>query len=225
MKNLSFLGYPNYCVTKDGRVYSSLSQRFLKQSSNQYKTVTLVNEDGKKNFHVHRLVALAYVFNPDLANKTQVNHIDGDKYNNNVANLEWVTPQENTQHAIETGLRNHSLPPAPRLFGDELAHKVCMLMEEGFRVQDIEQMLNVPRYFINKIRSKESYQEISEQYDFSKVLKKQRISTDKVVKICDFLQEGVSMAEIKRRLNVNLTTVRRIKRRETHIAISRDYKW
>ena len=68
-------------------------------NSNGYYTVAI---DGKRKT-VHRLVASAFIENPD--NKPCVNHIDGDKKNNKVENLEWVTYGENNSHAYAIGLK------------------------------------------------------------------------------------------------------------------------
>lgn len=72
--------------------------------SKGYRYLTLKGQDCTiKNPKIHRLVAIAFVKNPH--NKPQVNHIDGDKLNNDISNLEFVTNEENRRHALETGLK------------------------------------------------------------------------------------------------------------------------
>lgn len=68
-----------------------------------YNTVTLYKNNVGKKIRVHRLVASAFLRNE--ANKATVNHIDGNKTNNNVENLEWATYSENEKHAHKTGLK------------------------------------------------------------------------------------------------------------------------
>lgn len=88
------------CDTK-GNVYNKKGDKPLKYSLNHsgYCIVNLYDHNMLKGFAVHTLIAITFIPNPE--NKTQVNHIDGDKTNNNVDNLEWVTPLENVHHAIE----------------------------------------------------------------------------------------------------------------------------
>ena len=80
--------------------------RLIKQSPNKsvlYMQVQLWKENKGMNYYVHRLVAEAFIPNPD--NLREVNHIDGNRQNNHIENLEWVSHSENMIHAINTGLR------------------------------------------------------------------------------------------------------------------------
>ena len=100
--------YPNYIITNDGKVYNSQRKRFLslKKHVNGYIGIALTSYDNKrKNFYAHRLVALLFVDNPN--NYPEVNHIDFDKTNNKIENLEWISRSGNSKHNLS---RNIQIP-------------------------------------------------------------------------------------------------------------------
>ena len=103
------VGYEGlYKVSNLGRVKKIFEdyEIVLKPFIHPYYTVTLSKHDKTRNIYVHRLVAEAFIPNPE--NKPEVNHIDGNKLNPNVENLEWVTKSENIKHAFRTGLAHIS---------------------------------------------------------------------------------------------------------------------
>ena len=93
-------GYENlYQVTTWGRVWSVRKNCFVTPEITKkgYLRVYLYDQTGRrKHYKVHRLVASAFIPIPD--GKYQVNHIDGNKVNNSITNLEWVTDAENKEH-------------------------------------------------------------------------------------------------------------------------------
>ncbi len=119
-------GYEQYAVSTDGHIKSVVSGKILKpQVTNKgYHVVRLYNHDGNKLLKVHRLVAGAFIENPH--NLPQVNHIDENKTNNCVCNLEWCDNQHNTTYGnakkkishkvrcVETGIIYKSIREAIR---------------------------------------------------------------------------------------------------------------
>ena len=93
-----------YQVSNLGRVYSVKRNKYKKLSKDKdgYLFVCISKQGKHKGYRVHRLVAQAFIPNPE--NKPQINHIDGDKTNNVMKNLEWVTCKENIIHAHKNGL-------------------------------------------------------------------------------------------------------------------------
>ena len=75
-------------------------------TSGGYCRVHISHKGVQYKFLVHRLVAEAFILNPKCL--PEVNHIDGNKQNNSVDNLEWCTRSQNTSHAFKTGLRNYN---------------------------------------------------------------------------------------------------------------------
>jgi len=98
----------NYIDNKHGSK-SFKKGRVLKKfiSVKGYLQTSLSKKTIRFNTGIHRLVAIAFIENTD--NKPQVNHIDGDKNNNNYYNLEWCTNSENQIHAVKNNLCNHNL--------------------------------------------------------------------------------------------------------------------
>lgn len=102
-KKIIYNGY--YEISNFGNVKSNkkTTEKILKNKTvNGYKYISFKVEGKIKNFYIHRLVAIHFIPNPK--NKLQVNHIDGNKSNNHINNLEWCTPRENSQHSYDIGL-------------------------------------------------------------------------------------------------------------------------
>lgn len=89
-----------YLIDEAGQIFTRYRMRIMKQSLSHdgYMVVGLSKDGGRKQYRVHRLVAEAFIRKED--GKDFINHIDGEKTNNHVSNLEWCTVQENCLHSI-----------------------------------------------------------------------------------------------------------------------------
>lgn len=100
MEQVDIKGFETYQITDDGRVWSKISNKWLKPSMNDrgYLVVTLIKEKNKYRTKVHRLVAEAFIPNP--YNKPCIDHINTIRNDNNKDNLRWCTPEENSNNIL-----------------------------------------------------------------------------------------------------------------------------
>lgn len=99
-----------YAVNENGQVWSFRNSIFLKNQKNTagYSQVSFSFNGKVLNKRVHRLVAEAFIPNPN--NYLEINHIDGNKENNSIGNLEWCTRSENIKHSFAIKLRPNICP-------------------------------------------------------------------------------------------------------------------
>ena len=143
----------NYEVSNTGLVRNKTTKYILKgrQTPGGYLQVSIKIDETQKfsNRYIHRLVALNWIEN--LKNKKEVNHIDGNKENNNINNLEWVTPSENQLHRHTIGKNKTSHRKVGKFSKDgELIAQYNSIVEaaaqEGHPRVSIDNVLQGKRY-------------------------------------------------------------------------------
>jgi len=89
--------FSNYEISSFGNIRNKITKYILKPCiKSGYLCTTIKNDDGNKSIKLHRIVALSFILNPE--NKYSVNHVDHNKLNNNLSNLEWATSIEQNNH-------------------------------------------------------------------------------------------------------------------------------
>lgn len=159
----------DYKIRTDGAVISFKQANYDKTSkephilcggvdSDGYHLVTLHHNYKYFTRKVHRLVAEAFIPNPK--NLSIVNHINGDKLDNDISNLEWVDTYDNVHHAMD-----HDLRVATN--NEFMVEKCCMLLETGeYSVKEISNLTGMTCANVMKIRNGTHWRKISEKYNF-----------------------------------------------------------
>lgn len=135
-------GYPNYKINEFGVVVNIKTGHKLSivVHKHGHHVVRLWNNNKTRLFNLYRLLAIHFIPNPE--NKREVNHIDGDRMNYDLANLEWVTASENMKHAFRNGLtKGH--------YEKGFKHKLAKLNESD--VLEIRQKRNIDRVKLKDI--------------------------------------------------------------------------
>lgn len=147
-----------YQVSNFGNVKSlgnefSRKERFLKLSpqSKGYLTVVLQKNATRKMVLVHRIVAEHFIGNTE--SKPQVNHINGDKTDNSIENLEWVSHKENLDHAIKNNLTLKGEENRNSKLKDVDVINIHSLLQKGITIKELSESYNVSYSTIDGIRT------------------------------------------------------------------------
>ena len=147
--------YPEYGITKTGVIRNESTNKIKSQyvGSTGYYMVSFSYKNKSKSKRVHRLLAINFIPNPN--NYKFINHIDGDKLNNDLNNLEWCTHSHNMKHAFKTGLVNNTGEKnGMSKLNKSKVVEIKRLIKNGMSQQGIANKFNVSRSCILKINLK-----------------------------------------------------------------------
>ena len=197
--------YDGYRIFEDGTIESNVRNKdkskyyvMKQQNNNGYKTIMLRSNEGKAEmFRVHRLVAMAFVENPN--NYTIINHIDGVKNNNHFSNLEWCTYSMNNKHAFDTKLKENK-----KSYTKDEEIEIIKLRKSGLRAKDIQKIFPHLKIYV--------IQKLYEKYGLIKVVKdtsKFSILEKKEIKY-KLINRTESITDISKKIGIDRRTAGRI---------------
>jgi HNH endonuclease len=165
----SIIGFPDYFACNDGTVWKLVDGRWLfkrkpRKRKDGYLGFSIFVDSIQKSFLVHRLIAIAFIPNPE--NLKEINHINGDKSDNRVENLEWTTRSKNIKHSYDNLGAIHSRPRGIKQwqakFTDDEVRSIRELSESGKSHNEISEIIgkSVTSTNVGNIRSGRTYRHI-----------------------------------------------------------------
>ena len=170
-EGLKITGYEDYLIFKEGFVVSLKKKPIILKEAKcgynlNYSFVVLCMDGKTKPFLIHSLIGKYFLTNDDPENKTQVNHKNGDTDNNSYTNLEWSTPKENSNHAVDSGLTltGEACPWAKNT--EAFVRLVCEMFISGKDNKEIRAITGSTLPWISRLRRRERWKQITCEYDF-----------------------------------------------------------
>lgn len=206
-----------YLIDEEGRIYSEKYKRPLQQFTDKdgYLRVSMMTIDNKrKSIPVHRCVLMTFCPCENMS-QLQVNHKDGNKTNNCLSNLEWVTNQENIAHAVINNLHAFGEKNYFASISEDMAQNIINdLLLNKYTMQEIADNNRVSITIVENIKYKKTWKHLTKNISFNKSNGKKLTEND-VIEIKNLLASGMTNIKIARLFNISKSTVSSIKNNKT----------
>lgn len=153
-------GYPDTLISREGIIISRYGKvlKHMKCHSTGYLRVRI---RGKRK-NIHRLLALNFIPNPN--NYPMVNHIDGNKHNNNLINLEWCTIYQNNKHAKDNGLLVRGTEVHTNVLDEIQVVTIMQCLIDGVGIMMLSNYFKVHSGTIERIKYGKSWKHMTDEY-------------------------------------------------------------
>lgn len=157
--------YENYFISEDGKVLNKFNKELKPVDNGKgYLRVNLTTSDGIICKSIHRLIAEAFIPNPN--NLPEVNHLDCDRTNNSISNLEWCTHGYNIKYSYDCSNRSATGSSNANCKTDEkTVTEICKLLDQGYKASKIRDE-GYPYSLVRSIKSRRTWKHISKDYNF-----------------------------------------------------------
>lgn len=203
---------PNYWISTSSAIYNESANKFLTAYQNKYGYYEIQlrsNKNTSITFRFHRLLMMCFRPHPNQDN-LDVNHRNGNKYDNYLWNLEWCTRSENLKHASSIGLRRSGERTHTCRYSEDLVRKVCICLSNRMTPKDICNHLGLnydnenDRHFISRIANGESWTGISCLYNIPETNRTSQIFVNEEIRyICKCIINNISGPDILKNLNID----------------------
>lgn len=207
IKPLIYQGYKtNNFISDTGIVYNkNMQPKKLHKVKGGYLRANITINGKEKHVLVHRLVVENFI--GEIPDGMEVDHINGDKEDNSVCNLEIVTPKENIKRAVKNELILQGEQRSGTKYSEKVVKKICEYLEKESNKNKIAKKLNVPAGLVRSIACGAKWKYISKNYNILPTKSSHKFTAEEVEKILKLYKKGKTYKQIANKLDIKINSV------------------